>query len=459
MLNFKIKFNNYFLVLFLFIFTTVSSAFASAEWTVLVYVQAKNNLSKFAAKNLSDMSTIGSNANLNMLVQWYQLNQKGVWRYKINKNKIELDTYLPIDTDGNQSKDLVDSMNWAVTKYAAKNYGLILWNHGVGILDPVWGAMRGNIYGLGMGIDTDAISDNPRMQIEDLTFTSTQEEKDIHEQLLEEQEVFTQRGILFNENSRTYMTNQQLSEALRQIKTNVLKGKKIDVLGMDACLMAMVEMAYQTKEYANYMIASQEVELAYGWDYLSLMQGLSFGGITPETFAKSVVATYERYYKNRIKFYTQSAVTLSKMNLIKESINTVVNKFKACKQHDGLIIKKLIQEARKNSLQFSAKNYIDLYSFYSKFDTLLKNAYTPTSQKILNSAALKKSVTELKEALSVSMKLVENSVIANTAGQSVASAKGLSIYFPVTQIDKSYYLTDFAKDCLWIDFLREYLTK
>lgn len=40
-----------------------------------------------------------------------------------------LESNLLTDTDGNQSKDLVDSMNWAVTKYPAKKHALVLWNH------------------------------------------------------------------------------------------------------------------------------------------------------------------------------------------------------------------------------------------------------------------------------------------------------------------------------------------
>ncbi|MBD3231835.1 hypothetical protein GF322_04200 [Candidatus Dependentiae bacterium] len=457
----QIIISNCFLLFFINSVYTAAISTKPADWTVLIYVQAKNNLSKFASKNLSDMSAVGSNTKLNILVQWYQLNQKGIWRYKIHKNKIELDTYLPSDTDGNQSKDLIDAMKWSVSKYPAQNYGLVLWNHGVGIVDPVWGAIRGNIndFSPKMNIDAEMILDNPRAQITDLTYSSTQEEVEIKEQLLADQETYIQRGILFNEHSRTYMSNQQLVQALTEIKNSVLCGKKINVLGMDACLMAMVEMAYQTRNYADYMIASQEVELAYGWDYLTLMQSLSLGGITPIQFAKSVVMSYENYYKNRIKFYTQSAILLDKMSLLKDSINAFVNKFKICKKNDNLAMKNAVKEARKSALQFSTKNYIDLYSFYSRFYKTLENNYALNSQKMLNNDILKTAVLQLKEAINLSMKLLEKTVIANVAGQNVISAKGLSIYFPLSQIDPSYYRTEFTKDCLWIDFLKEYLSR
>jgi len=442
-----------------------SSLFALADWTVLVFVQAKNNLNKFAIKNLSDMASIGSNSNLNILVQWYQPNQKGVWRYKINKNKIDLDTFLPYDTDGTCVSDLVDSMQWAVSNHPAKKYFLVLWNHGVGIggsstlsADPIV-------------FDQAEIADNPRVQIDGIT-------KGLQD-LLEKDystlkaDLSSHRGILFNEYNRTYMNNQELAEALRQIKTNVLKNKKIDVLGMDACLMAMVEVGYQIKDFANYMVASQEVELAHGWDYLTLMQGLTYGRVNPVQLAQSIVLTYENFYQGKINFYTQSAINLENMSHIKDSIDTVVDCLNNCKKYDKAGIKELVKAARKSSLQFSTKSYIDLYSFYYQMLRQLENdnqkdtGFLETrkskkqnknninASKKTNSLSYKKAVKDLKQALDLSMKVIEGSVIANVAGKKLATARGLSIYFPQGKVDSSYDRTEFAKNSSWLSFIED----
>ena len=439
------------LFLFLFVFASCGSLLSIADWTTLVYVQAKNNLNKFAAKNLADMSSIGSNNNLNILVQWYQPNQKGIWRYKIEKNKIDLDTYLPSDTDGNHANDLVDSVRWAATKYAAKNYCLVLWNHGVGILDPTWGALHGN----GLSINSSILDNNPRIQLEDLT-TSTTDLSDQAQQVLDEQEDFTERGILFNENSRTYMTNQELVEAMRQIKTNVLH-KKLDILGMDACLMAMVEMAYQVKDYANYMVASQEVELAHGWDYITIMSGLAMGRIAPAQLAQSIVLSYENFYRNRIQFYTQSAIVLENIGYVRQSLDQIVSKINLCKKYDKPGMTYALREARRLSLQFSARNYIDLHSFYSRLVNSLETKYKISSNT--GTSLFLKYAKELNQALNAGMKLIENAVMAYTAGSSVTAAKGLSIYFPQAKVDSSYIRTNFAQESLWSQFLQDYLSK
>jgi hypothetical protein len=444
--------NKYFKLIFLSLSLLIKPAFSIADWTVLIYVQAKNNLNRFAAMNLHSMSKIGSNQNLNILVQWYQPGQEGTWRYKIEKDKIQLDSYTPNKSDGSNTQDLVDSMRWATTKYPAKKNFLVLWNHGVGILDPVWNKTSS----LGMGLkDNNIIENNFSVNIEDM-----KEKEDLHLKLdgiLTEDFSFTQdfdptilthRGILFNEHSRTYLTNQELLEALKQIKTDVLKNKKLDILGMDACLMAMVEIGYQAKGFAKYMVGSQEVELAYGWDYLSLFQSTSKGVTSPIDMAKGIVLTFEQFYKNRIKFYTQSAIDLDNIDLVKDSLNNVVLKINECKKHDNTGIKNIIKLARNKSAQFSTRSYVDLHSFYSQLLEKINNYKS-------NNARINKPLKELKDGLNAGMKAITSIVIANTAGPNHAAAKGLSIYFPKGRIDNSYYQTNFAKESLWLDLIKD----
>ena len=431
---------------FLFAFLTATTLFAQADWTVLVYVQSRNNLNKFAAKNLNDMAAVGSNQNVNILVQWYQLHQSGAWRYKIDKNKLSLDTFLPAHTDGNGVEDLVDSARWAVTKYPAKKYFLILWNHGFGILDPIWGRLRGTA-------SFSPIFSSPRFEIEGIT-------KGI--------ELENHRAILFNETTKTYMDNKNFVQALSKIKTDVLKNRKLDLLGMDACLMAMLEVAYQARGYAEYMVGSQEVELAHGWDYLTLMQGLSVGGLSSVDLAKSIILIYKNYYKNKINFYTQSVVALENVVYVKQNVDQVVNFVDECRKYDSFGVKNLIKEARKKCLQFSTRSYVDLHSFYSEFYKQLDVHYCKNAQNTNSNSSfgrlntnkkslLLKNVNDLKKVLNDGKKLIENSVIANVAGSRHSLAKGLSIYFPTNRIDVSYAKTEFAQEGLWLKFLQNSL--
>ncbi len=410
------------------------------EWTFLVYAQANNSLCPFAQKNFNDMATVGSTQDLNIVVQWHDPNHNGVWRYKINAGKMELDMHLPVNIDGNAAKDLVDSMNWAVSKYPAKKYALILWNHGIGILDPVWGNQS-------MGFTrSKATIANPRVQIEGLTHIEDSPENLTRKQLRKA----GHRGILFNERTKTYMNNQTLSSALSAIKTTVLKNKKIDLIGMDACLMAMTEVCYQIRNYADFFVGSQEVELAFGWGYAPIVQRF-VGKPSPQEAAQGIVQSYENLYKSKINFYTQSAIDLKVMDLLRDSINLVIQKLMACREIDQRKTTQALKQARNHTLQFSTSAYVDLHSFFQELHRSFQDIFNKNTTK---NPLLTQAVDALKDAIDIASKLIEQSVVANATGKSLSRAKGLSIYYPLSgPIDQSYMYTEFVADCGWNNLL------
>ena len=429
------------LILFLGIFGIPSLIQAEPEWTFLVYAQANNSLCPFAQKNFNDMASIGSGKELNILVQWHDPTHNGVWRYKMENGKMNLDMHLPVNIDGNAAKDLVDSMNWAVTKHPAKKYALILWNHGIGILDPVWG-------GQSMGFSrSDATQGNPRARIEGLTHIESDSAHQIVNSLSKKQLLKGgHRGILFNEHSKTYMNNQTLSSALSAIKTTVLKNKKIDLLGMDACLMAMVEVCYQVRNYAEYFVGSEEVELAFGWSYAPVLQGFVNKPSAHEA-ALGIVSSYESLYKNKINFYSQSAVDLKLMDDLRNSINLVVSKLTICRDLDRTKITSSLKQARSHTLQFSTASYVDLHSFFKE---LQRSLAININKNSIKSSTLLDATKDLYDAIDIAIKFTEQSVVANATGKQLSRARGLSVYFPINGIiDQSYTYTNFAEDCSW----------
>ncbi len=398
------------------------------------------------------MAVIGSGTNLNILVQWYQPDQQGVWRYKVEKGKLILDVCLPMNTDGNKAHDLVDSMRWAATKYPAEKYFLILWNHGIGIVDPLWGNQKPWSTTNKFAIDPSILKDNPKICINGITCDDPSEEILVDPSRLDEHETTTfaqlHRGILFNEQSKTYMNNQVLTSALSEIKTSVLNNQKINILGMDACLMAMLEVVYQARNYVDYMVASQEVELAYGWNYLTFLQSFAAGRVSPAQAAQSVVTSYQSLYKDKIQFYTQSAIDLSYVDKLKTNLDSVIQHLGVCQRLDKDSLVDVIKRARRNCLQFSATSYIDLHSFFIELNKSVEQFF---NKKFSSNYA----VTQLKNAVNTAVSSIEQSIIANASGTYLTRAKGLSIYFPMNHIDGSYQHTEFAKDSLWFNFLKE----
>lgn len=85
----------------------------------------------------------------------------------------------------------------------------------------------------------------------------------------------------------------ELEEALEMASFG--EENKFDWIGYDACLMASIELAQIWDEYADYMIASQETEPSYGWDYsfLSVLNETS----NPVKIAKHLIDKYEDSYE------------------------------------------------------------------------------------------------------------------------------------------------------------------
>src|SRR5581483_7844543 len=52
------------------------------------------------------------------------------------------------------------------------------------------------------------------------------------------------RGICFDDTTGNYLTTQKLKDALHVIVHEYLGGKKLSLIGFDACLMASREIAY-----------------------------------------------------------------------------------------------------------------------------------------------------------------------------------------------------------------------
>jgi hypothetical protein len=467
-------------ILLLFLFLLFTQNIFSANWTILSYIQADNNLYDYVLQDISEMSVVGSNENVTILAQIDTPENNGTWRYKVEKGKVELEAHLQNEMGVKPGQELQDAAGWAFKTYPAEHNMLVLSSHGYGIIDPQMRKMM--------------------------------------------------RSILFDDTQNSYLGNQQLATAMSSIKTNIL-GKNLDILGMDACLMAMLEIGYQVKESVNYLVASEESEAAQGWCYSDFLTSVASGYCSPTTLASCIVSSYGDFYENKNSYYTQSAVDLANMGLVKDNINQVVTALNDCKSLQRAKVINAIKRARRKSLQFSVSDYIDLHSFYSQFsrqvDKLNKqdssrpsshpsngrprpprrelqddeefedeelgedfdeelrrpsprprprpsssrprprprpysNAQRPSAnsqqtQQVQEKpkTELEKKVDTLKQALSDGISLIETVVVANVAGSGARAAKGLSIYFPKSSIYSSYAKTKFAQDSLWLDFLVE----
>jgi hypothetical protein len=115
-----------------------------AEWTVIVYMNAKNDLECFALHNFAQMAAIGSSERVNVLVELGRLKQhqpgcedkelkwSGILRYKITKGMAPtrqnaLHNSVPRNINDMGSKaTLAEFVNWSMKKYPADHYTKII---------------------------------------------------------------------------------------------------------------------------------------------------------------------------------------------------------------------------------------------------------------------------------------------------------------------------------------------
>ena len=78
------------------------------------------------------------------------------------------------------------------------------------------------------------------------------------------------RGIAYDDRSGDCLDNQELKRVLSA--AHHLLGRKVDLVGMDACLMTMLEVAYQIRDHAQILVGSEEVEPGDGWPYDAVLR-------------------------------------------------------------------------------------------------------------------------------------------------------------------------------------------
>jgi hypothetical protein len=191
------------------------------DWTVMAFINDKNNLGDFGALNVSEMEQVGSTDNMNVVVELGKLHN-GSQRIYIQKANGDTSTSIILSTDTaadmGDYKHAIDFVKWAKTNYPARHYMFILWNHGMGLVDPIPQAVFGA----------------------------------------------PSRGISFDNDTKDYIRTPQMAEIFRE-------AGPVDVFGMNACLMQMAEVDYEVKDYVGTIVGSEETMLAYGFDYQALL--------------------------------------------------------------------------------------------------------------------------------------------------------------------------------------------
>ena len=205
--------------------TSRPAAAEDAEWTVMVYLAADNNLESFGIDDFLEMSGVGSDGDVQIVVLLDRIpGEDSSYDNWTDARRGLVQPGDEPDSSWGQSvgevnmgdpQTLIDFVEWSVQNYPATRYGLILWDHGNGW----WPATA-----------------RPAPVV---------------------------KGIAYDDTSGS--DGLAMSELRQALDTITATTGKLDLIGFDACLMAMVEVAYDLSGYASIMVASQNNEPGRGW--------------------------------------------------------------------------------------------------------------------------------------------------------------------------------------------------
>lgn len=394
---------------------------AKASWNFFVYMEASaGSLYQAAFKNINELM-INAPEQAHVFIFLHTQGNKG-WLYHVEKNNLH--TVEDIILDDSVSANIITVMKKVVSYGPADHQALILWDHGYGILDPLFNEQTGEWE---IELDGDyAVA---------CSIKKSAMQHGLH------------RGMCVTEN-KTFLSNTEMTHTFETISTDLLDGKKIALCGMDLCKGAMLEHAYQLRNSVEYLIGSQECEMVDGWPYDVVLQILNEEPtVTPLQFAQHIVSAYQEYYRQNslANMYTISALDLSYADAIKKNIDDITSLLlQGMDRYDFL--KTVLTKIRKECNGFcDAPMYCDLYQWYQLCMDAIGD-YPVTHNSI-----------RLQELLRQGMHLISTLVVAQCAGSVSEHAHGASIYFPLYKVNNSYPSTPFAQESVWLTFLQKYL--
>lgn len=95
------------------------------------------------------------------------------------------------------------------------------------------------------------------------------------------------QGCCEDDTFKSFMDLASIQRALKQANA------PLDIIGFDACLMASIEVAQAVQPYASLLVASEELEPAYGWDYTALVNTLArTPDLSATALARAIADTY-----------------------------------------------------------------------------------------------------------------------------------------------------------------------
>lgn len=359
------------------------------SYTILVYMNGSDleTEGQAATTDLNEMLAANKSNDVNVVIQtggtaqWHHsagISNKVNQRWTINsRNKLQLVENVDNRSIGDYT-NLRDFVQWGVENYPAEKFVLLFWNHGGGAVG-------------GFGVD------------------------ELHPE---------DSGLTLDE------IQLALGEAYEHTES------MFEMIGFDACLMATVETATILAPYANYFVASEQIEPGHGWDYTPVLRKLSANPyMTGKELGKTIADSYLAH-SGGADMITLSVTDLTKVDTLNSYISkfpTVLNPY--IEKEDNF---NMMMRARANAQEYEGTGMVDLGDYINQ----VKSTATTLSP----------AVEQLLHNIQVA---INEAVVYKVASPTYKRAQGLSIYMPfgeqINGVDEYYNVASLEEYEQYVD--------
>jgi hypothetical protein len=450
------------------------------DWTVMLYIAAPdNNLLAANLALLDQLGKIGSSDRVHVVVQ-IDTSALGARRFFVNVKgqapPLVQDITLSSSQNTGSVEAFTDFVKFVKTNHEAKHYLVVLNGHGQGVRD-----FPGDESQPSFELTTNVVASvhTATASAFAAAITSTSILPD----------------ILPDFNPADALTSRELKDAFEQ--ASQILGTKIDIVGFDACLMSMIEIAMQIKESATLMVGSEQAIPTKGWPYPQIVTKLIANpGLAPAKLAELIVSEFVAFYEATDQNQQlEKAVTdilvnnpgiapgqlakmivdglaevpsqkeqvmlatceLAKAEGLSDTIGALVPQLRQCLEIPELRL--AVLKARFNSLAFLDSDFLDLFNFCGHLSDALGDE--PFLTACANNGGfcqqLKTTCEAVKDQISEDgTGFVIQRGITFPQTSALKDARGISIYLPL--ILPLYHELEFSKQTNWHAFLKEYMT-
>ena len=335
-------------------------------WTVLVYMCGSNLESQagYASDNIKEMQKASIPENVHFVMETGGSNQ---WQNEVispdNLERYEISGGMLYKVDSQPRTSMADQetfsdfLKWGVKNYPADHYMLVFWDHGGGSLS----------------------------------------------------------GVCQDELDKDNLTLPELTAGIAEA------GVTFDVIGFDTCLMATLETAQMLSPYANYMVASEEVEPACGWAWQEWPGWFNEPSESAADLGKTICDTYfaKCTDKKVADTVTLSVVDLSKIDAVASTFETASRDLAADTEKPGQLQRIIIYGG--DSKSFGHADYVTGYTNMVDMRDLVSNL----------SDSLSESGPAVQDA-------IDQAVVYEVHGKQSDRSNGLSLFYPL-KIDEETF--------------------